>query len=71
MCFTDPERFRFARETSFGRRHLSFWTKTPVFIWIVRPTPITPPVYMYMRVYDMHVYVYCMLCEIEHLYIYI
>ncbi|KAB5540691.1 hypothetical protein DKX38_013665 [Salix brachista] len=31
----DPERFRFARETSFGRRHLSFWTKTPVLIWIV------------------------------------
>ncbi|KAL6979309.1 Protein mlo2, partial [Sarracenia purpurea var. burkii] len=29
----DPERFRFARETSFGRRHLSFWTKTPVLIW--------------------------------------
>ncbi|KAG4979779.1 hypothetical protein JHK85_033737 [Glycine max] len=31
----DPERFRFARETSFGRRHLSFWTKNPVLIWIV------------------------------------
>ncbi|KAG8644577.1 hypothetical protein MANES_11G142400v8 [Manihot esculenta] len=31
----DPERFRFARETSFGRRHLSFWTKTPVLIWVV------------------------------------
>ncbi|XP_028756986.1 MLO-like protein 6 [Neltuma alba] len=31
----DPERFRFARETSFGRRHLSFWTQTPVPIWIV------------------------------------
>ncbi|KAK2643313.1 hypothetical protein Ddye_025076 [Dipteronia dyeriana] len=31
----DPERFRFARETSFGRRHLRFWTKTPVLIWIV------------------------------------
>ncbi|TXG73877.1 hypothetical protein EZV62_002456 [Acer yangbiense] len=31
----DPERFRFARDTSFGRRHLSFWTKTPVLIWIV------------------------------------
>ncbi|KAJ4726000.1 MLO-like protein [Melia azedarach] len=31
----DPERFRFARETSFGRRHMSFWTKTPVLIWIV------------------------------------
>jgi len=31
----DPERFRFARETSFGRRHLSFWTKNPVLMWIV------------------------------------
>lgn len=31
----DPERFRFARETSFGRRHLSSWTKSPVLIWIV------------------------------------
>ncbi|XP_047311499.1 MLO-like protein 6 [Impatiens glandulifera] len=31
----DPERFRFARETSFGRRHLSFWTNTPILMWIV------------------------------------
>ncbi|KAL7116350.1 hypothetical protein ACP275_04G236700 [Erythranthe tilingii] len=31
----DPERFRFARETSFGRRHLSFWSKTPILMWIV------------------------------------
>ncbi|KAF5751533.1 Seven transmembrane MLO family protein isoform 1 [Tripterygium wilfordii] len=31
----DPERFRFARETSFGRRHLSFWTNSPFLIWIV------------------------------------
>ncbi|XVF69401.1 hypothetical protein PTKIN_Ptkin11bG0079000 [Pterospermum kingtungense] len=31
----DPERFRFARETSFGRRHLSFWTKNPLLMWIV------------------------------------
>ncbi|KAK7404691.1 hypothetical protein VNO78_05647 [Psophocarpus tetragonolobus] len=31
----DPERFRFARETSFGRRHLNFWTKTPILMWIV------------------------------------
>ncbi|XP_030447948.1 MLO-like protein 6 [Syzygium oleosum] len=31
----DPHRFRFTRETSFGRRHLNFWTKTPVLIWIV------------------------------------
>ncbi|KAG7010619.1 MLO-like protein 6, partial [Cucurbita argyrosperma subsp. argyrosperma] len=31
----DPERFRFARDTSFGRRHLSFWTKSPFLMWIV------------------------------------
>ncbi|KAL3518361.1 hypothetical protein ACH5RR_020950 [Cinchona calisaya] len=31
----DPERFRFARETSFGRRHLSFWSSTPFLLWIV------------------------------------
>ncbi|KAL4333880.1 hypothetical protein GQ457_07G036170 [Hibiscus cannabinus] len=31
----DPERFRFARETSFGRRHLSFWTKNPFLMWNV------------------------------------
>ncbi|WCJ41061.1 Seven transmembrane MLO family protein [Euphorbia peplus] len=31
----DPERFRFARETSFGRRHLSCWTQAPLLIWIV------------------------------------
>lgn len=31
---TDPERFRFARDTSFGRRHLSFWSKSPVLLWI-------------------------------------
>ncbi|KAM1099896.1 hypothetical protein ACFX15_006208 [Malus domestica] len=32
----DPERFRFARDTSFGRRHMSCWTKTPFLMWIVR-----------------------------------
>ncbi|XP_059667661.1 MLO-like protein 6 [Cornus florida] len=31
----DPERFRFARDTSFGRRHLSFWSKSPILLWIV------------------------------------
>lgn len=31
----DPERFRFTRETSFGRRHLNLWTNNPVLIWIV------------------------------------
>ncbi|KAF3636585.1 hypothetical protein FXO38_24082 [Capsicum annuum] len=31
----DPERFRFARETSFGRRHLHFWRNSPILLWIV------------------------------------
>ncbi|KAI3870020.1 hypothetical protein MKX03_002052 [Papaver bracteatum] len=31
----DPDRFRFARDTSFGRRHLNFWSKSPVLIWVV------------------------------------
>ncbi|RZC70360.1 hypothetical protein C5167_033634 [Papaver somniferum] len=30
----DPERFRFARDTSFGRRHLSSWSSSPALIWI-------------------------------------
>ncbi|KAL6128372.1 hypothetical protein ACLB2K_071727 [Fragaria x ananassa] len=32
---TDPERFRYARDTSFGKRHLHFWSESPVFLWIV------------------------------------
>ncbi|KAF9590947.1 hypothetical protein IFM89_000492 [Coptis chinensis] len=31
----DPERFRFARNTTFGRRHLSFWSRSTVLLWIV------------------------------------
>ncbi|XP_050250169.1 MLO-like protein 12 [Quercus robur] len=31
----DPQRFRFARDTSFGRRHLNFWSKSPISLWIV------------------------------------
>ncbi|XP_071721342.1 MLO-like protein 2 isoform X1 [Rutidosis leptorrhynchoides] len=31
----DPERFQFARDTSFGRRHMNFWTKPPILLWIV------------------------------------
>ncbi|EEF29131.1 MLO-like protein 12 [Ricinus communis] len=31
----DPERFRFARDTSFGRRHMNLWSRSPVFVWIV------------------------------------
>lgn len=33
--YIDPERFRFARDTTFGRRHLKMWSKTPLLIWIV------------------------------------
>ncbi|KAF5205362.1 Mlo-like protein [Thalictrum thalictroides] len=31
----DPERFRFARNTTFGRRHMNFWSRSPVLLWIV------------------------------------
>ncbi|KVI06898.1 Mlo-related protein [Cynara cardunculus var. scolymus] len=30
----DPERFRFARETTFGRRHLRFWSDSTLLLWI-------------------------------------
>ncbi|KAL1565983.1 MLO-like protein 6 [Salvia divinorum] len=30
----DPERFRFARDTSFGRRHLSFWSQSTILLWV-------------------------------------
>ncbi|KAM7273089.1 hypothetical protein ACFE04_027753 [Oxalis oulophora] len=33
--YNDPERFRFARDTSFGRRHLNFWSQSTVTLWIV------------------------------------
>ncbi|OMO81199.1 Mlo-related protein [Corchorus olitorius] len=33
--YNDPERFRFARDTSFGRRHLSFWSRSTLSLWIV------------------------------------
>ncbi|XP_018474916.1 MLO-like protein 12 isoform X2 [Raphanus sativus] len=29
----DPERFRFARDTSFGRRHLNIWSKYSFTLW--------------------------------------
>ncbi|RVW39808.1 MLO-like protein 6 [Vitis vinifera] len=36
MRFTcRSERFRFARDTSFGRRHLHSWSTSPVLLWIV------------------------------------
>ncbi|XP_028064658.1 MLO-like protein 6 isoform X2 [Camellia sinensis] len=30
----DPERFRYTRETTFGRRHLNFWSNSPILRWI-------------------------------------
>ncbi|CAJ1976774.1 unnamed protein product [Sphenostylis stenocarpa] len=33
--YQDPERFRFARETTFGRRHLNSWSRSPILLWIV------------------------------------
>ncbi|KAK1572414.1 hypothetical protein Q3G72_032389 [Acer saccharum] len=33
--YNDPERFRFARDTSFGRRHLNIWTSSSVSLSIV------------------------------------
>ncbi|GAB4836465.1 hypothetical protein Ancab_001376 [Ancistrocladus abbreviatus] len=31
----DPQRIRFTRETTFGRRHLRFWSKSPILLWTV------------------------------------
>ncbi|KAL8484101.1 hypothetical protein ACS0TY_026700 [Phlomoides rotata] len=31
----DPERFRLARDTSFGRRHMSYWSQSPILLWVV------------------------------------
>ncbi|KAJ9554923.1 hypothetical protein OSB04_009537, partial [Centaurea solstitialis] len=31
----DPERFRLARDTTFGQRHLNVWSRSPIFIWVV------------------------------------
>ncbi|KAI4351313.1 hypothetical protein L6164_005687 [Bauhinia variegata] len=30
----DPERFRFTRYTTFGRRHLNLWSQTSLSLWI-------------------------------------
>ncbi|KAJ8766016.1 hypothetical protein K2173_020532 [Erythroxylum novogranatense] len=35
QCHNDPERFRFARDTSFGRRHMKLWGRSPILVWIV------------------------------------
>lgn len=33
--YNDPERFRFARDTTFGRRHLKYWSQSTISLWIV------------------------------------
>ncbi|KAI3426705.1 MLO-like protein, partial [Psidium guajava] len=33
--FHDPERFRYTRDTSFGRRHLNIWSRWRITLWIV------------------------------------
>ncbi|XP_019193211.1 PREDICTED: MLO-like protein 12 [Ipomoea nil] len=32
--YNDPERFRYARDTSFVQRHSNFWSKSPILLWI-------------------------------------
>lgn len=36
IVLLDPDRFRLARDTSFGHRHLNSWSKSPTLTWIVR-----------------------------------
>ncbi|XP_044507635.1 MLO-like protein 6 isoform X2 [Mangifera indica] len=33
--YNDPDRFRFTRDTSFGRRHLTMWSESAFSLWIV------------------------------------
>ncbi|KAE9617496.1 hypothetical protein Lal_00034475 [Lupinus albus] len=33
--YNDPERFRFARDTTFGRRHLKKWSESSISLWMV------------------------------------
>lgn len=31
----DPARFRFAHETPFVKRHMNFWSRTPILKWVI------------------------------------
>ncbi|XP_039061177.1 MLO-like protein 12 [Hibiscus syriacus] len=33
--YNDPERFRFTRDTSFGKRHLNCWSRSTLSLWIM------------------------------------
>nr|GLL23213.1 MLO-like protein 12 isoform X2 [Ipomoea trifida] len=39
----DPERFRFARDTSFVQRHSHFWNKSSIFLWMAHLPPQNRP----------------------------
>eukprot|EP00253_Pinus_taeda_P017180 PITA_17180 len=48
----DPARFRLTHETSFARRHISFWSQIPVLKWIVcffRHLSVTKTDYLTLR----------------------
>ncbi|KAF7811915.1 MLO1 [Senna tora] len=32
--YNDPERFRFTRDTTFGRRHMNIWSRSTISLWI-------------------------------------
>lgn len=36
LVLEDPERFRLARDTTFGQRHLSVWSRSTILVWMVR-----------------------------------
>ncbi|KAK7343843.1 hypothetical protein VNO77_12908 [Canavalia gladiata] len=35
LIYTDPDRFRFTRETTFVRRHLISWDRSSISLWII------------------------------------
>ena len=53
IVWTDPERYRFARETSFGRRHLNFWSRSPILVWIVSSLSLSLSLsfFIYLSIY--------------------
>ncbi|KAG8501930.1 hypothetical protein CXB51_004689 [Gossypium anomalum] len=47
--YNDPERFRFARDTSFGRRHLNCWSRSTLTLWITIFGSVTKVDYLTLR----------------------
>lgn len=48
ICGADPSRFRLTHETSFVRAHATFWTRIPVFFYIVRPNLLICYVFVFI-----------------------